>query len=133
MAKSGQPSLFSQRLRHARELAGITQYELGLRVGLDESVAGPRINQYENGVHQPRQEMALDLAKALGVPAAYLSTQDEVLARLLLSWPNLTADQRLKYAERAEADAARAARVTAKTAQTDSPSRKGPARPRKKP
>lgn len=133
MAKLGQPSLFSQRLRHARELAGITQYELGLRVGLDESVAGPRINQYENGVHQPRQEMVLDLAKALGVPAAYLSTQDEVLARLLLSWPNLTADQRLKYAERAEADAAHTAVTSAKTVLADSPIQKKSSRQRKKP
>lgn len=113
MATSGQASLFSLRLRQARERAGITQLELGLRAGLDESVAGPRINQYENGVHQPRQEMLIELAVALGVPAAYLSTQDELLARLLLAWTSLSADQRRKYAELIEADAA--ARV-AKTA-----------------
>ncbi len=102
-------------MRHARERAGISQHELGIRAGLDESVAGPRINQYENGVHQPRQEMLRDLADALGIPAAYLITADEDLARLLLSWPGLNAEKRAKYARQIEADAERATRGTAGT------------------
>lgn len=127
MARPGQPSLFSMRLRQARERAGITQQELGVRVGVDESVAGPRINQYENGVHQPRQEMVLELANALGVPAAFLSTKDELLARLLLAWPGLTAEQRRKYAERIEADAAKASRPVTRTSRPEAV-RKSPPR-----
>lgn len=107
---TGRPSLFSQRLRQARERAGITQQELGVRAGLDVNVAGPRINQYENGVHQPRQETVLELARALGIPAAYLTTSDDVLARLLLAWPALTAEQRRKFADRVEAEAAKSGR-----------------------
>lgn len=133
VANSGQVSLFTQRLKHARELAGITQYQLGLRAGLDERVAGPRINQYENGIHQPRQEMVLDLAEALGVPAAFLSTQDDVLARLLLSWLNLTNDQRLKHATNVEADAAHARGTSANLIEADAPSQKGPACQREEP
>lgn len=126
MARPGQPSLFSMRLRQARERAGITQQELGVRVGVDESVAGPRINQYENGVHQPRQEMVLELANALGVPAAFLSTKDELLARLLLAWPSLTAEQRRRYAERIEADAAKTARPGGRTARPETVKKSAP-------
>lgn len=61
----------------------------------DESLAGPRINQYENGVHQPRQEMLVGLARVLNVPAAYLLTSDELLARVLLAWPRLSEAERL--------------------------------------
>lgn len=131
MARSAQPSLFSLRLRQARERVGITQLELGLRVGLDESVAGPRINQYENGVHQPRQEMILDLASALGVPAAYLSTSDELLARLLLAWPSLSVDQRRKYAELIEADAGRLVRAAQKPTRSAAVKKAAPRQPPK--
>ncbi len=88
--------LFARRLRQARERARLTQQKLGILVGLDESVAGPRINQYENGVHQPRQEMLLELSRVLEVPAAYLVTADELLARILIAWPKLSEAERLR-------------------------------------
>ncbi|WP_298856433.1 helix-turn-helix transcriptional regulator [uncultured Aquimonas sp.] len=96
LAAPAAPPLFAQRLRQARERAGLTQQKLGILVGLDESVAGPRINQYENGVHQPRQEMLLELARVLDIPAAYLVTSDELLARLLLAWPRLSEAERIR-------------------------------------
>lgn len=131
MASSGRPSLFSQRLRQARERAGLTQQELGERAGLDVNVAGPRINQYENGVHQPRQQTVLDLARALGVPAAFLTTSDEVLSRLLLAWPALTAEQRRKYADRIEAEAAKSTRPAGKAVRNDLAAKKTPRTRRK--
>jgi len=91
-------------LRQARERAGYSQYELGLRAGLDANVAAPRINQYENGVHEPRQQMAQQLADALGIPPAFLYTRDEELARLLLAWPGLSKDKRRKLADLVEGD-----------------------------
>lgn len=103
-------------MRQARERAGLTRQALGVRSGLDVNVAGPRINQYENGVHQPRQETVLELAKALGVPAAYLTTSDETLARLLLAWPALTVEQRKAFADRIEAEAAKRTGATGKAA-----------------
>lgn len=85
------PTLFAQRLRQARERAELTQLELGVRAGMDPSVASPRINQYERGAHAPKPETAEALADVLGIPAAFLYTRDEQLAQLLLRWPELTA------------------------------------------
>ena len=133
MASPGRPSLFSKRLRQARERAGLTQQALGVRAGLDVSVAGPRINQYENGVHQPRQETMLDLAKALGVPAAYLTTSDDILARLLLAWPALTIEQRRKVADSIEKEAAKSARSAARTTRADIPAKKAAPATRRSP
>lgn len=99
MARPGHSSLFSRRLRQARERMAISQYELGVRAGLDAGVAGPRINQYENGVHEPRQQTAQQIADALGIPAAFFYTSDEDLARLLLAWPGLSEEQRRKLAD----------------------------------
>lgn len=109
MAGLGQPSTFSRRLRQARERAGLTQFELGMCAGLDANVAGPRINQYENGVHEPRQQTAQKLAEALGIPPAFLYTKDDELARLLLAWPGLTKDQRRKLADLVEGESKPAA------------------------
>ncbi len=96
LSAPARPSIFAQRLREARERAGLTQQRLGVLVGLDEATAGPRMNQYEKGVHQPRQEMLLELARVLEIPPAYLVTPDELLARLLLAWPRLSEAERLR-------------------------------------
>lgn len=84
-----QPSTFSRRLRQAREHAGLTQTELGLRVGMDPSAASPRMNQYEKGVHEPPHAMVKRLAEELGIPPAYLFTDEDRLAQLLLLWSEL--------------------------------------------
>lgn len=77
------------RLRLARERLGLSQKELGIRAGLEPSVASPRVNQYEQGVHEPRPDVVKALAQALGIPAAFLYTDDELLAKLLLRWNEL--------------------------------------------
>ncbi|TBR13141.1 MAG: XRE family transcriptional regulator [Lysobacter sp.] len=104
MVKSPEhPTSFAHRLRWARERAGLTQLELGVRAGLEPKVAAPRINQYENGVHEPRVETAQALADALGIPPAFLYTTDEELAGLLLVWADLESDERRKLLKSAEA------------------------------
>ena len=90
------PTSFAHRLRWARERAGLTQLELGVRAGLEPKVAAPRINQYENGVHEPKVETAQALADALGIPPAFLYTPDEELAELLLVWADLDPGARTK-------------------------------------
>jgi transcriptional regulator with XRE-family HTH domain len=65
-------SVFSKRLRQAREDTGLSQKELGILAGLDPFVASTRINRYEQGVHAADLATAKRLAKALGVPLAYL-------------------------------------------------------------
>lgn len=57
-------------------------------------MASSRVNQYERGVHEPRAEMAKKLAEALSVPAAFLYTEDEMLAKLFLRWSDLSKTQK---------------------------------------
>ena len=73
----------ARRLKQARLHTGLSQKELGIRAGLDPHVASPRINQYERGKHEPMLEIAERLAQALGIPAAFLYTDDDLLAVVL--------------------------------------------------
>ena len=56
------------RVRAARKAAGITQYELGRRAGLDQAV----ISNLETGKHDPRAETLRRLAQALNLSLAGL-------------------------------------------------------------
>ncbi len=80
---------FSKRLKEIRLSKGLSQKQLGILAGIDEFVASTRINRYEKGVHQPSLDVALQLAKVLDVPLAYLYTEDDLLARLVVVWDTL--------------------------------------------
>jgi transcriptional regulator with XRE-family HTH domain len=82
--------VFARRLLQARTAVGLSQRQLGIRAGLEPSVASPRVNQYEQGKHEPRPAAAKSLADALGIPPAFLYTEDELLAKLLLRWGDLS-------------------------------------------
>ena len=41
------------RLKTARKKAGLTQQQLGMRLGMEQSSASARMNQYEKGKHAP--------------------------------------------------------------------------------
>jgi transcriptional regulator with XRE-family HTH domain len=86
--------IFARRLSQARQVMGISQMQLGLRAGMEPSVASPRVNQYEQGKHEPRPAMAKRLAQALGIPPAFLYCEDELLAKLLLRWGDLSMAQK---------------------------------------
>lgn len=77
-------TLFGQRLRTAREAAGIPQDRLGVMIGIDESCSSARISRYETGIHQPPYEIAEKLASALNLPAAYFYCRSDELCGLLL-------------------------------------------------
>lgn len=79
-------SVFSRRLRQAREAAGLSQKGLGIEVGLDPGVASARINRYEQAVHLPDIETAQRLADRLGVPLPYLFASDDALAQAILDY-----------------------------------------------
>jgi len=83
-------SLFARRMKAARERIGISQMELGVRAGIDESSASARINQYERSKHTPDFSTACHLAKVLGVPPAYFYADDEGLADLIAAYGSLT-------------------------------------------
>lgn len=76
---------FGKRLREARLRAGLTQDALGVAIGLDEGPACIRISRYESGVHNPSLDVVWQLAEALQVPPAFLVTEDDRLARAVLS------------------------------------------------
>lgn len=97
------PPIFARRLAQARARAGLSQTQLGVLAGLEPEVASPRINQYERGVHEPRSETARRLAEALGIPPAFLYTEDETLAKLLLTWVDLKPAQRKALLKQAQA------------------------------
>ena len=82
-------SIVGSRLREARERAGISQKQLGIKAGIDPGVASARINQYEKGKHLPHLATARQLAKVLGVPMPYLYTEDETLAAWILAYPRV--------------------------------------------
>lgn len=61
----------------------------------DEYCSSGRINQYERGKHSPDFLTAQNLAKVLGVPAAYFYTEDDVLAELITAFGKMkTADRK---------------------------------------
>lgn len=92
-AKTSLP-LFARRMKEARERLGISQAVLGIRAGIDEYCASARINQYERGKHSPDFLTAHNLAKVLGVPAAYFYAEDEALAELIAVFGKMKATDR---------------------------------------
>ena len=96
-------SNFARRLKQARLSRGLTQAQLGVLAGMEPDVASPRINQYERGTHEPKLETAERLAQALGIPAAFLYTDDDLLAKLLLRWASMTKQQKRELVKLIEA------------------------------
>lgn len=90
-------SPISRRLREARIEADISQRQLGVRVGLDLSVASVRMNQYERGVHEPHYAFVKRLAAALNVPTAYFYADDPALAKLIAHYGRLTVVERKRW------------------------------------
>ena len=78
----------------ARKTLGITQLELGVRIGLDPGNASARMNQYETGKHTPDYKMLKRIAEELGVPVPYLLCEDELLAELILQLAKLSIEDK---------------------------------------
>jgi transcriptional regulator with XRE-family HTH domain len=83
-------TVFRTRLKQARQAAGLSQKQLGIRAEMDPFVASTRINRYEKGIHEADLHTAARLARAMDVPLPYLYTQDERLARMILGFAKLT-------------------------------------------
>lgn len=81
------------------------------------TVASPRINQYERGKHEPQLKTAKRLAEVLGIPPAFLYTEDNLLAALLLRWNELSLRQKkdlLKQVEGVELSKSKRGRLAGK-------------------
>lgn len=77
--------VWPRRLKEARLAAGLSQRELGIAAGIDPSVASTRINRYEVGVHKADFQIAVQLARVLNVPAAFLYSENDEIAAVLVA------------------------------------------------
>jgi transcriptional regulator with XRE-family HTH domain len=90
MPKSPIRAVFANRLRAARTALGLSQAELGARVGIPEDVASTRVNRYERGVHEPDLATAEALADELGIPLPALVARDNGMAMLIAGFAALS-------------------------------------------
>lgn len=70
------------RLKEARKKAGITQKDLGVNIGMEESSASGRMNHYEKGRHTPDIGTLQRMADELNVPLQYFFCESDLSAEL---------------------------------------------------
>jgi transcriptional regulator with XRE-family HTH domain len=99
--------MFTKRLKAARLALGISQRELGRRIGLSEEVVSSRVTRYELGTSEPDFSTASKLAKELGVPLAYLLADNDVLADVILAVAAMSPAEQRKTAAELKAKAKR--------------------------
>ncbi len=86
--------VWPRRLKEARLASGLSQRELGIAAGIDPSVASTRINRYEVGVHKADFQIAVQLARVLNVPAAFLYSENDEIAAVLVALHRASAAMR---------------------------------------
>lgn len=87
------PNIVGRRIRARREELGLSQEKVGVLIGIDESSSRARISRYELGTHEPPVETARLIAKALGVPLAYLYCDENEVANLLKALASKSSSQ----------------------------------------
>ena len=87
------PNIVGRRIRARREELGLSQEKVGVLIGIDESSSRARISRYELGTHEPPVETARLIAKALGVPLAYLYCDENEVATLLKALASKSSSQ----------------------------------------
>jgi transcriptional regulator with XRE-family HTH domain len=87
-------SIVAKRLREARQRAGISQKQLGIKAGIDEFSASARINQYERGKHMPDLQTLTRLAEVMHAPVPYFYCRDAELAEVIVKFSALGRAQR---------------------------------------
>ena len=66
----------SERIRFIRNLRGMTQKMLGIKVGFDKRNADVRMAQYESGTRTPKENLVNALAEALDVSPRALNVPE---------------------------------------------------------
>ncbi len=102
--------MVAKRLREARVAAGLSQRELGVRAGMDPSVASPRINQYERGKHLPDPLTLERLGVVLDRPLPFFYAADEDLAFLISAFHRARVAQRRQWMVDVRRDVERASK-----------------------
>ncbi len=95
-------NIFSIRLKEARKQQGLSQKHLGVMAGIDEFVAGTRINRYEKGVHSPDIITGWNIARVLRLPLAYFFADDDKLARMITAFHTLSAKKQKEILQLSE-------------------------------
>lgn len=77
-------------------MRGMSQRALGALVDKDQSKdrGAVRVNRFEQQVNRADMDTATAMAKALGVPVAYLFAETDDLAELILAYSKLDADKK---------------------------------------
>jgi len=76
------PVPIPKRLAQARKAVGISQKELGIRLGMEPGSASGRMNHYEKGRHTPDFQTLERIALELGVPVSFLTCRSDLSAEL---------------------------------------------------
>lgn len=108
--KSRFRDFFALRLRKTRLAVGFSQRELGRQIGLLEEVVSSRVTRYELGTSEPDFATIEKLARALNVPIAYLLTEDETLAEIVLAASALSPARQRELAAELKAESAKTGR-----------------------
>lgn len=92
-------TVLGRRLKQARQLAGLSQEQVGIEADLDPMSASTRMNRYELGKRAPAYELVERFAKVLGVPTAYFYAVADDEAQLLLAFSKLPKTKRSQAVE----------------------------------
>ncbi|KOO04661.1 helix-turn-helix domain-containing protein [Vibrio nereis] len=77
-----------RRLKYIRKKQGMTQRELGDKLGMDQAGSSARISQYETGKHAPDYATVKRMSEVLNTPVAYFYCEDDVLAHIVIGVSN---------------------------------------------
>jgi len=88
-------STLSKRIKEARLRAGLSQEQLGIRIGLEPESASTRMNRYELGKRVPDFELIERIGAELNLPAAYFYAVADDEAALLRLFDKLSASERM--------------------------------------
>ena len=67
---------FGERIRKLRNMIGMTQQELGTKLGFSEKSAVIRVGQYENENRKPKQDMINNMAYIFDVASESITVPD---------------------------------------------------------
>jgi transcriptional regulator with XRE-family HTH domain len=93
------PNPIPIRLKEARKRAKMTQKELGIRIGMDQSSASSRMNHYEKDRHTPDIQTLQRMADELGVPLNYFFCENTESAELACLISSLSTEEKQKLIE----------------------------------
>jgi transcriptional regulator with XRE-family HTH domain len=92
------------RLKAARKKANITQKNLGVKIGMEESSASGRMNHYEKGRHVPDIGTLSRMAEELNVPLNYFFCESDLSAELACLIDKLSDEEKQGLLEKLTAE-----------------------------